>query len=107
MLQFRVLLLLDESGPLRMNVVTDQIGCIPSHTTTMMDNLIDKNMAERTADPHDRRAILCGILPEGRKVLNRFEQILIKRNLAMTETWSLDLFESVVAAMESEHVDSR
>ena len=50
---------------------------------------------------HDRREVICELAPEGRKVVERIDQVVRKRVLPATESWSLEQLERFVASLES------
>jgi DNA-binding MarR family transcriptional regulator len=63
---WRAMVILDESGPLRISEFATLDRCSQPTATTMIKKLEEAGYAERTADPEDGRAWLVRLTPSGR-----------------------------------------
>ncbi len=63
--QSRALRALNHDGPLRLNVLAEQLRIAPRSATEVVDALEERGLAERRPDPHDRRATLVAPTAEG------------------------------------------
>ena len=61
----KVLSQLLQEGPMRQQAIATCFGFAPRSITDMVDGLERDGLAERTDDPHDRRAKLVRITPAG------------------------------------------
>jgi DNA-binding MarR family transcriptional regulator len=57
-------------GPLRISELTEREGLTQPGMTTLINRLVEEGLAERFADPTDRRATLVRITPAGQRVLS-------------------------------------
>ena len=99
--QLKTLVLLDDRGQLRMGVIVGHLGRSFSATTVIVDGLVKQHMVKRASDPLDRRVVLCELAAGGRKVVERFNRLVMKRAWSAMKTWDPERLEAVVAAMES------
>ncbi|WP_410790163.1 MarR family winged helix-turn-helix transcriptional regulator [Kribbella sp. C-35] len=68
--QFRVLRTLDRADRLlRLSELAAQLGIVPRSATSVVDDLEAAGLVARHPDPHDRRATLVYLTPDGLKVL--------------------------------------
>jgi DNA-binding MarR family transcriptional regulator len=65
---YSVLLALDRSAIRTQAALAEAIGADKTRIIAILDELQDKGLIERMADPEDRRARLLAITKEGRKV---------------------------------------
>jgi DNA-binding MarR family transcriptional regulator len=65
---YSVLLALDRSAIRTQAALAEVIGADKTRIIAILDELQDKGLIERVADPEDRRARLLAITKEGRKV---------------------------------------
>jgi DNA-binding MarR family transcriptional regulator len=66
--KFGVLAQLDEhGGKLPLRTLADNLECVRSNVTQMIDRLEADGLARRVNDPADRRSILAEITSEGRR----------------------------------------
>lgn len=63
--QSRALRILERHGPLRLNALADHLRIAPRSATEVVDALEARDLVERRPDPHDRRATLVVLTPEG------------------------------------------
>ena len=68
--QLRVLLLLYTEGQSRMSSIAATLGIAVSTATGIIDNLVKKELVMRSADPEDRRVVICALSPTGQEVIN-------------------------------------
>jgi len=66
---FQILEILLHKGPLPVNAIGTKIGLTSGSMTTAIDRLANRDLVERTNDPHDRRARLVHLTEEGRKLI--------------------------------------
>ncbi|MGW7680491.1 MarR family winged helix-turn-helix transcriptional regulator [Kribbella sp. NPDC054772] len=68
--QFRVLRTLDNAEQtLRLSELASRLGIVPRSATSVVDDLEAAGLVARQPDPHDRRATLVDLTPDGRKIL--------------------------------------
>lgn len=67
--QYRVLVALCVSGPLRVAEVADAVSVTPSNGTRICDRLAQKGLVRRSRSPADRRAVTISVTPAGREVV--------------------------------------
>ncbi|RZU16150.1 DNA-binding MarR family transcriptional regulator [Kribbella rubisoli] len=73
--QFRVLRTLDRADrALRLSELAAQLGIVPRSATSVVDDLEAAGLVERQPDPHDRRATLVDLTPNGRQILNTLRE---------------------------------
>ncbi|MFF0344645.1 MarR family winged helix-turn-helix transcriptional regulator [Kribbella sp. NPDC004875] len=68
--QFRVLRTLDNAEQtLRLSELAARLGIVPRSATSVVDDLESAGLVARQPDPHDRRATLVDLTPDGRQIL--------------------------------------
>ncbi|PRX43720.1 DNA-binding MarR family transcriptional regulator [Prauserella shujinwangii] len=67
--QFRLLVVLESRGPLKLAAIADQLGVNPSTATRMVDRLVAAGMVSRTANPASRRELVVALTEEGAAVV--------------------------------------
>jgi len=67
--QFRVLVVLDTSGPLRMGVLGESIGVLPSTLSRAIDRIVEGGWVRRTTGPASRREVLIELTPAGQNLV--------------------------------------
>jgi DNA-binding MarR family transcriptional regulator len=73
--QFRVLRTLDHaSEALRLSELAARLGIVPRSATSVVDDLEAAGLVARQPDPHDRRATLVDLTPDGRKILTTLRE---------------------------------
>src|SRR5207248_11152413 len=55
--QFRLLVVLDTRGPLKLTALAEQLGVNPSTATRMVDRLVTAGLVTREANPASRREL--------------------------------------------------
>jgi DNA-binding MarR family transcriptional regulator len=69
--QLRVLLVLYANGSSRMSSIASYIGIAISTATSIVDNLVKKELVMRSNDPEDRRLVICELSREGQRLVSR------------------------------------
>jgi len=67
--QFRALRVLNHHGALRLSDLSVRLHIAPRSATEVVDALESRGLVERRPDPHDRRATLAELTPQGTGVL--------------------------------------
>ena len=99
--QYKTLILLADNGPSTISQIADINGCNDSSINKVLDRLEQKEMIEKARSSDDRRVVICELAPEGRKVVERIDQVVRDRVLPATESWSLEQLEAFVESLES------
>jgi len=74
--QSRVLRILARRGePMRMGDLAARFEVAPRSATSMIDSLETLGLAERRADPTDRRSVLVGLTPDGLALMERMGKL--------------------------------
>jgi MarR family transcriptional regulator, organic hydroperoxide resistance regulator len=90
--QLRLLLVLQNYGPLRMSDIAANLQVTLPTTTIIVDNLVRKNLVQREANPQDRRLVICKLAPDGELLISKLwgsGQMVMRRlldNLSYEET---------------------
>jgi DNA-binding MarR family transcriptional regulator len=73
--QFRVLRTLDHAEEaLRLSELAARLGIVPRSATSVVDDLEAAGLVARRPDPHDRRATLVDLTPDGRQILRTLRE---------------------------------
>lgn len=67
--QWRVLRVLDESGPMTLSAIAEAACLQAPSTTRIIQTLVEKGMVARLQDSGDRRRQMVSLLPDGRAVI--------------------------------------
>ncbi|GDY32511.1 MarR family winged helix-turn-helix transcriptional regulator [Gandjariella thermophila] len=67
--QFRLLVVLDTRGSLKLSALADHLGVNPSTATRMVDRLIAAGMVARDVNPASRREVVVRLTGEGSRVV--------------------------------------
>src|SRR5688572_2500187 len=65
MAQMRVLMLLDGVGESRMSDLAPKLGISPSTLSSLVERLVEADLAQRRDDARDRRSVLVSLTPGG------------------------------------------
>jgi DNA-binding MarR family transcriptional regulator len=82
--QLRLLLVLQNSGPLRMSDIASNLKVTLPTTTIIVDHLVRKNLVQRETNSQDRRLVICRLSAEGEILISRLwgsGQMVIQRLL--------------------------
>jgi DNA-binding MarR family transcriptional regulator len=73
--QARAMRLIAEPGSsMRMADIAARLGVVPRSATSMVDVLEAAGLVTRHHDPQDRRSVLVGLSPEGRRLLDGLDE---------------------------------
>ena len=67
--QFRLLVILDSRGAMRLTSLAELLDVNPSTATRMVDRLVSTEMVARQANPATRREVVVELTDEGRRVV--------------------------------------
>ena len=98
--QVKGLVLLEQSGPLRMGAIAAHLGTTLSTTTNIVDRLVEKELVKRGADPNDRRVVICELTQEGRTAIEEFWRMGRERVLLITELLGPEQLAIAVQGLE-------
>jgi DNA-binding MarR family transcriptional regulator len=100
-----VLWVLNESGPLRANLLAEAVHADPSTLSRQVSALADQGLISREPDPADGRATLLSVTDAGRTVLAERMKLREQHLSSLTEAWSArdreqfaDLFDRFATA---------
>jgi len=85
MSQFKVLLLVQEEGPLRVSEIAAALGVSQAVVTGVTDRLVHRDLIERVGDPHDRRVVICKLTGEGEQLTRRLSRAGMERGRQLLE----------------------
>ena len=69
--QLKALFLISEEQEIRMRELARRLGGSFSNATVLVDRLVERGLAERLAEPQDRRVVLVRTTEEGRRLIER------------------------------------
>jgi len=75
MSQMKVLMLLAVGGERRMSDLAPQLGIGLSTLSSLVERLVEADLAQRREDARDRRNVLVSLTPDGRALLDRFQEL--------------------------------
>ncbi|KJK47094.1 hypothetical protein UK23_21410 [Lentzea aerocolonigenes] len=67
--QFRVLVVLDSRGPMKLTTLAEILDVNPSTATRMVDRLFSSELVARQQNPASRREVVIELTPAGRKIV--------------------------------------
>lgn len=67
--QFRMLVMLDSRGPLKLTTLAEHLAVNPSTATRMADRLVTAELIGRKPNPLSRREVILELTPTGRRVV--------------------------------------
>lgn len=73
------------AGPVRMSELADRLRIARRSATSVVDELVERGLVERAADPADRRAVTVDVTPAGRALL---DQLVDRRRAAAADLTS-------------------
>lgn len=83
--QYRMLVFLDDLGSSAASALAGRLGVSRPSVTALVDGLVARGMAERTADPTDRRRVAHVITPAGRAALDAADAAVMARLAALAD----------------------
>lgn len=72
--QFRVLVVLDTRGPLKLTAIAEHLAVNPSTATRTVDRLVTAGLVNREASPTSRRELVVSLTGEGQAVVRAVTQ---------------------------------
>lgn len=103
--QFRLLVLLDSRGVMKLSTLADLLDVNPSTATRMVDRLVTTGMIARQPNPVTRREVVVDLTTEGRRVVRgvtRRRRAAISRIVAkMSEDERRGLVDALTAFTEA------
>lgn len=69
--QFRLLVVLDSRGPLKLTTLAEHLAVNPSTATRMLDRLVAAELISREANPASRRELVVGLTGTGSAVVRK------------------------------------
>lgn len=79
MAQMRVLMLLSAVGEARMSDLAPQLAISLSSLSSLVDRLVEADLAQRRDDPRDRRNVLVSLTLGGAALLDNFQELGIRQ----------------------------
>jgi DNA-binding MarR family transcriptional regulator len=98
--QFRVLVVLSASGPIRMGALADRVHANQSTFSRSMDKIVAGGWAERSTSPDSRREVLISLTPAGRALVDEVTERRHAEISAILERLTPSEQDSVRAALE-------
>jgi DNA-binding MarR family transcriptional regulator len=97
--QFRMLAVLADRGEAKLVALAEQLGVAPSTAMRMVDRLIAAGLAERQANPGDRRETLLRLTDEGRRTVEAVTARRREEIAAIVQRLSADRRAALVDAL--------
>lgn len=98
--QYRVLVFLD-AGARPATQVAQLLDVTPPTVTSLVDALESRGLVARSADPDDRRRVVCSLTPAGRRALQRGDGLVGERLGRLLDRLAPDEAEQAVSGLES------
>jgi long-chain acyl-CoA synthetase len=98
--QYRVLVFLD-AGARPATQVAQLLDVTPPTVTSLVDALESRGLVARSADPDDRRRVVCSLTPAGRRALQRGDGLVGDRLGRLLDRLAPDEAEQAVAGLEA------
>ncbi len=113
MLQFKIMLLLQVNGPIRIGELASQAGVSIAAMTGITNRLVKKGLLLREHGSEDRRVVVCSLTDEGRYWVgrlwessrDRWEMIMEKMTLEDLEAFD-KVLRVILKAAEEADLDS-
>ena len=100
MSQFKVLLLVQEEGPLRVSEIAAALGVSQAVVTGVTDRLVHRDLIERVGDPHDRRVVICKLTGEGEQLARRLSRAGMERGRQLLEVMTAEELQQLKETFE-------
>ena len=78
MSQMKVLMLLSGLGEARMSDLAPRLGISLSTLSSLVERLVEADLAQRREDPRDRRNVLVSLTPAGAALLDSFQELGVR-----------------------------
>ena len=83
MAQMRVLMLVSVVGEARMSDLSPKLGISPSTLSSLVERLVEADLAKRREDERDRRNVLVSLTPAGAAVLDNLQELGVRHLRAL------------------------
>jgi len=100
MSQFKVLLLLQKEGELRVSEIATALGVSQAVVTGVTDRLVHRGLVERVGDPHDRRVVICRLTEEGGRLTYSVSRSGLERGRKLLEVMNVQELQLLKDAFE-------
>ncbi|MBN1152582.1 MAG: MarR family transcriptional regulator [Dehalococcoidia bacterium] len=90
MSQFKVLLLLQKEGAMRVSEIASALSVSQAVVTGLTDRLVHRGLIERIGDPHDRRVVICRLTDEGSQMTRALMRSSLERGRKLLEVMTVD-----------------
>lgn len=98
--QLKIILLIFADGPARMSALASALHVSLATVTGITDNLFRHDLIVRGRDPKDRRAVICGLSDQGKKLVTRLWDSGQSRVRSVLEKITPSKLEIINEAME-------
>ncbi len=98
--QYRVLVFLD-AGVRPATQVAQLLDVTPPTVTSLVDALESRGLVARSADPDDRRRVVCSLTPAGRRALQRGDVLVGERLGRLLDRLAPGEAEQAVSGLEA------
>lgn len=98
--QFRVLVLLSSSGPLRTGVLAERLGVNPSTFSRSLDRMVAGGWVDRLPNPDSRREVIIDLTSEGSRLVATVSESRRRDYRTILSRLTPDQQESIVRALE-------
>ncbi|MFZ4434398.1 MAG: MarR family winged helix-turn-helix transcriptional regulator [Microthrixaceae bacterium] len=98
--QYRVLVFLD-AGARPATQVAQLLDVTPPTVTSLVDALESRGLVARSADPDDRRRVVCSLTPAGRRALQRGDVLVGERLGRLLDRLAPGEAEQAVSGLEA------
>ncbi len=79
------------ADPLTLGGIAENVGCVRSNVTQLVDRLEAEGLVRRVADPNDRRVVRAELTPAGRRSHTDGVGVLERHEAAVTEAVGCDV----------------
>ena len=100
MSQMRVLMLLGGVGETRMSDLAPRLGISLSTLSSLVERLVEAELAQRRDDPRDRRNVLVALAPAGSAILDSFQELGLRQMRELLNQLDLEGIETVKRAID-------
>lgn len=90
MSQFKVLLLLQKEGALRVSEIASALSVSQAVVTGVTDRLVHRGLVERVGDPHDRRVVICRLTEDGSQLTRGLSRSGLERGRKLLGVMTVD-----------------
>lgn len=99
--QFRVLVVLAGSGPMRMGALAARVGAVPSTFSRTIDRMVDGGWVLRQESPQSRREILVDLTKSGRQLVEQVTERRRRQVASVLTSLSSEDQQQVIDALET------